>query len=127
MQNLISCAILKNDQDGCSPSSTDVAWNYINHLTPDSGYSLLFFFSIYSDLIIRVSKICSLVDERCNSYKNGDRTTAHACQIPAKKTDKFTCPDDDQKYDRSILLATPAYPLKVTKDVMSIVIWNLKT
>jgi hypothetical protein len=46
-QMLISCAILRNNANGCSPSSTDYAWNYLNHFRDDGGFVYKIFLILF--------------------------------------------------------------------------------
>lgn len=63
--------------------------------------------------------ICRIVEERCYSYSNSHSTRANECKLMRMSYEQLECIDQPEEFEYSgfILLASPAYPLKVNSDV----------
>ena len=90
------------------------------------GIVILLLFLVCVRLFIR--KIFSrVIEEKCLEYSNGKKNKANECKINSMNPEHIQCHDNPEEagYNGSILLSSPAYPLKVETDVRNFLITEI--
>ncbi len=127
VQMLISCAILPNNANGCSPATVDTAWRFISGINGGINNGFKKFISCDRNRIKcnkdYFFKYKRLVNEECYPYVSGKDGLAPACEIlNSESHQSINCPSSATlKMPTSGLINSGApYPINVESAVSRI-------
>lgn len=109
VQMLLSCIILPGNMNGCSATTMDIAWKFIESTSADQDGKIL----------------GGIVNDACYPLESDRTGSASDCKVNSN-LNRVVCPSDGRLYTKPLMNSGPGYPIRAisSNDLMEEILEN---